>query len=163
MIKGLVLTKADGVAHLLEVHGDTAAAIDARITEELGRFPDRQSHLVLLSGDPQWTTYWPAAPPLSLEAADELRQGLGGIFAGTAVQKRVRMLDVMEKYPPLGIALNLLRGRLTPDAKAFVLETTTRVRAKVGTGAGEVLMAAEYQNLKALADSKGLGALVPTL
>ena len=96
------------------------------------------------------------------EDADGFREELATIFAGTADQQCARMLDVVEKYAPWGDALGMLRGGLTPGAKGFVLETARRVKAKIGT-ANEILTATEYQALKALADAKRLGMLVPTV
>jgi hypothetical protein len=104
----------------------------------------------------------PSPPaPAATEDANGVRQGLGSIFAGTAAQKRARMVDVVEKYPPFGVAAALLCDALGNDARAFVLEVATRVKNKIGTGATEVLTAAEYDALKAHVDSKNLGAIVP--
>lgn len=98
--------------------------------------------------------------PAPREDADGVRTGLGGIFSGAPAQRRARMVDCVEKYPPLGVALNLLRGPVTPDAKAFVFEVAGRVKAKIGT-AGEVLTQAEYDALKTLTATKNLAAIVP--
>ena len=163
MRKGVVITKTDGSEHRLEVHGDVEAAIDARITAELAQFPDRLASRVLVPTDPAWQTVWPDAPaPPPAEKTDEARQALSSIFAGTPLQKRQRWMDVREKYGPVGDVLILLRGTLTPDAREHLTELFTRIKAKIGT-ASEVLTVAEYQALKAFADGKGLGALVPPI
>lgn len=160
MTKGVVITKLDGALHCLEVTGDAEAAIDARITAELESFPDRRSHVILAPEDAAWATYWPPGVSSPAEYPDAFRQSLGGIFAGTLLQKRQRWMDVREKYGPTGDVLTLLRGPLTPDARAHLTELFTRIKAKIGT-LSEVLTATEYQALKTLADGKGLGALVP--
>ena len=101
------------------------------------------------------------APTLPvLENPEALRRSLGGIFAGTAAQKRERWGAVLEKYPAVSVVLTLLRPPMTPDAKATVTEIVTRLCKRVGTGT-EVLTATEYDALKTLATEKGLGALVP--
>lgn len=103
----------------------------------------------------------PALVSPAPELAEEFRMGLGSIFKGTALEKRQRWMDVREQYAPTGDVLILLRGQLGPDAKGHLTELFTRIRAKIGTGATEVLTATEYQALRTLAVAKGLGALVP--
>lgn len=100
-------------------------------------------------------------PPVAVEAPDDCRRALGSIFAGTAREKRQRWGDVIEKYPVALTLLILLRAPLTADGRETVTEITTRIKAKIGTGAAEVLTQVEYDALKTLAAQKGLGALVP--
>jgi hypothetical protein len=94
-----------------------------------------------------------------VEDADGLLTSLGSIFVGTAAEKRARMVNVVEKYPAFGTALTLLRGVLTPNTRAFILEVTTRIKARVGTSVA-VLTQTEYDNLRTLATAKGLAGLV---
>jgi hypothetical protein len=168
MRKGVVITKADGTIHTLLVDGpneappDFPGSVDARLQAECDRFPDRQGHVFLAPTDAAWATYWPPDPPPSpAEYPDDLRRSLGSIFAGTAAQKRQRWVDVLEKYPAAAAFLTLLRGPMTTDGKATVTELATRIRTRIGDPITEVLTATEYQSLKTLADSKGLGALFP--
>lgn len=63
MRKGIVITKADGAQHHLEVCGAVEASVDARIAEELARFPDHRAFAVLTEASPDWSTHWPTSPP----------------------------------------------------------------------------------------------------
>lgn len=95
-----------------------------------------------------------------LERPDAMRQALGSIFAGTALQKRQRWVAVLEQYPAAQAWLTLLRSPLTPDAKATLTEIATRIKARIG-GLSEVLTQTEYDALKTLATAHDLGSLVP--
>ena len=145
MTKGVVITKLDGALHCLEVTGDAEAAIDARITAELESFPDRRSHVILAPEDAAWATYWPPGVSSPAEYPDAFRQSLGGIFAGTLLQKRQRWMDVREKYGPTGDVLTLLRGRVQRNRVRYhqffhggVADALDRRSRKYGMGAGGV-------------------------
>ena len=123
------------------------------------RLPNLLAGGVVTATPGQLARFTVEAPPVK-EDAEGLRLNAGSIFSGTSDARRARMVDVIEKYPPLGTALNLLRGELSLDVKAFIAEISGRVRSRIGT-ADEVMTRAEYSALKTLATSKGLGALIP--
>lgn len=113
MTKGLVITQADGVLHLLEVHGDDEASIDARIATEIARYPDRRSNIILTSTDPAWQTYWPPPAPRPPQP-DKLAFERALLAAFPSVAERNTLLG---RYP---LFLWALRGGAWADVKALV-------------------------------------------